>query len=324
MRAKLWMICLLGMLAAGAMSFLLETTSLSRLALYNGIGLSAVVAVLYGIRRNDPDNRRSWCFIAAGMALFLTADVIRYVLDVIIDTAPFPSLADAFHLAMYPLMIMGVLGILRTVSTGRDMAGLVDAGLVAVATFAVLGILIMDTYVADETMDLAGRLVSIAYPLMDVALIAVAARLVAAVHLRQTTFALMTIGLFSLLIADAIHGVLGVAGTFQPGGASDAFWIGFYAFVAAAALHPSMGQRVVPRENAMGHITRPRLVVLSLVVLEVQAYIDRTQHWRSMAVRPYLAEVAPPVRAGCAPKPQPVCWPQGAPGPAGPMSRAMC
>jgi hypothetical protein len=57
---------------------------------------------------------------------------------------------------------------------------------------------------------------------------------------------------------------------------------------------------------------------------EVQAYIDRTQHWRSMAVRPYLVEAAPHVPAGCAPEPQAVCWPQGAPGPAGNASRAMC
>ena len=203
------------------------------------------------------------------MGSFLTADVVYYVLEITTESVPFPSIADAFYLGMYPLMIVGLLGILRTVSPGRDMAGLVDAGLVAVATFAVLGILIMDTYVTDDSMELSGRLISLAYPVVDVALIAVAARLVAAVHLRQSTFALMTIGLFSLLIADTIYGVLGAAGTFQTGGVADAFWIGFYAFIAAGALHPSMGERTVARENPMGHITRPRLMVLFLVVLAV-------------------------------------------------------
>ncbi len=269
MRTNLWKLYLLGVVAIAATYFLSETTSLSKLVLYNGIGLSAVIAVLFAIRKNNPPNRRAWYFIAAGMGSFLTADVIYYVLEITTDSVPFPSIADAFYLGMYPLMIVGLLGILRTVSPGRDMAGLVDAGLVAVATFAVLGILIMDTYITDDTIDFSGRLISIAYPVMDVALVAVAARLVAAVHLRQTTFALMTVALFSLLIADTIYGVLNTAGAFETGGFADAFWIGFYALIAAAALHPSMGERTVPRENLIGHITRPRLMVLFLVVLAV-------------------------------------------------------
>ncbi len=269
MRTNLWKIYLLGVVAVAATYFLSEVTSLSKLVLYNGIGLSAVIAVLVGIWKNQPDNKRAWFVIAAAMGSFLTADVVYYVLEITTESVPFPSIADAFYLGMYPLMIIGLIGILRTVSPGRDMAGLVDAGLVAVATFAVLGILVMDTYVTDDSMELSGRLISLAYPVMDVALIAVAARLVAAVHLRQSTFALMTVGLFSLMIADTIYGVLGAAGTFQTGGVADAFWIGFYAFIAAGALHPSMGERVVPRETAVGHITKPRLMVLFLVVLAV-------------------------------------------------------
>ena len=57
---------------------------------------------------------------------------------------------------------------------------------------------------------------------------------------------------------------------------------------------------------------------------EVQSYIDGISDWSSTTIRPYLATAAPHVPADCAPKPQAVCWPQGAPGAAGPISRAMC
>ena len=249
--------------------FVVETTSLSKLVLYNGIGASAVIAVLVGIRRNQPENRRTWNFVAAGMGSFLTADVVYYVLEIVRDEVPFPSPADFFYLGMYPLMIIGLVGLLRSVSPGRDVAGLLDAGLVAVATFAVLGILVMDSYIADPSLELSGRLISLAYPVMDVALVAVAARLVAAVHIRQTSFALMTLGLSSLMVADTIYGILNTAGTFQTGGFADAFWLGFYVLIAAGALHPSMGERTTVREVQVGHITRNRLTVLFLVVLAV-------------------------------------------------------
>ena len=249
--------------------FVVETTSLSKLVLYNGIGASSVVAVLVGVRRNRPENRRVWLLIAAGLASFLTADVVYYVLELVSDEAPYPSAADAFYLGMYPLMIVGLLGLLRRASPGRDIAGLLDAGLVAVATFAVLGILYMDSYITDDSLGFGGRLISIAYPVMDVALVAVAARLVAAVHVRQPSYALMTIGLSSLLIADVIYGILNSAGTFETGGYPDVFWLGFYVMVAASALHPSMGERVVGREFQVGHITRHRLGALFLVVIAV-------------------------------------------------------
>jgi diguanylate cyclase len=249
--------------------FSVETTAMSKLVLYNGIGASAVMAVLFGIWRNRPENRRTWFFVAAGLASFLTADIVYYVLELVGESVPYPSPADAFYLGMYPLMIVGLLGLLRTVSPGRDIAGLLDAGLIAVATFAVLGILYMDSYIADSSLTFVGRLISIAYPVMDVALVAVAARLVTAVRIRQTSFALMTVGLTSLLVADVIYGILNSAGNFVTGGYADAFWLGFYVLVAASALHPSMGERAEVREVKVGYITRQRLAILFMVVLTV-------------------------------------------------------
>ena len=49
---------------------------------------------------------------------------------------------------------------------------------------------------------------------------------------------MLTGGLFSLLVADTIYGVLNSAGTFQTGGFADLFWLGFYVLIGAAALQP--------------------------------------------------------------------------------------
>ena len=138
--------------AAAVAYFILPTTPLSKLLLYNGIGLSAVIATLLGIRHKRGENRKAWILIVAGLISFLAGDVCYYILDALSDTAPFPSPADALYLGMYPLVIYGLLRLIRQISPGRDWPSLLDASIAAVGTFAVLGVLVIDTYVADGSM----------------------------------------------------------------------------------------------------------------------------------------------------------------------------
>ena len=269
MQRRAWAVYMASTLVVAALYFALPTTTVSKLVLYNGIGLSAVIAILCGIRVNRPANARAWKLIAAGAGSFLSADICYYILEAVRKDTPFPSPADALYLGMYPLVIAGLLGLLREASPERDWAGLVDAALIAVGTFAMLGILVMDRYLTADGYALAGRVISVAYPVMDVALIAVAARLAGVVHLKQPSYALLTAGLCSLLVADTIYGLLNSAGVFETGGVADAFWIGFYILIGSAALHPASGRTMTRREVRVGQITKMRLAVLCLVVVAV-------------------------------------------------------
>jgi diguanylate cyclase len=246
-----------------------ETTTASKLLLYNGIGLSAVIAIVVGVRRNRPTHRTPWLLFAAGQASFLTADIVYYVLEALWVETPFPSPADAFYLGMYPLVIAGLVLMVRHVSPGRDWASLIDAALIATASFVVLGILLMDDHLTDPSMTFAGRMISLAYPVMDVALLAVAVRLAVAVQLRHPASALMGASLISLLVADTAYGLLSSAGTFETGGVVDVFWLGFYVLFAAAALHPSMAQQTRAVTVGGSRIAMARLVVLCLATLTV-------------------------------------------------------
>ena len=269
MRRFTWLVYVCCTVLVAGAYFVLPTTSLSKLVLYNGIGLSAVIATLTGIRRNRPADAGPWKLIAAGMGSFLLADVVYYVLELTSEAVPFPSIADPLYLGMYPLVIAGMFRLVRQMAPDRDSASLIDAGLVAVATFAVLGVLVMDTYLSDPSIEFGGRLISLAYPVMDVALLAMAARLAGAAHLKHPSIALLGIGLSSLLVADVIYGILNSAGTFTTGGFADAFWLGFYVSVGAAALHPAVSDPVEVRLATAGQITQTRLVVLCLVTLTV-------------------------------------------------------
>lgn len=253
----------------GAAYFLLPNTPVSKLVLYNGLGASAVVAMLVGIRVNRPERPKAWYLFAAGLTSFLTADVIFYVLNDVMGNESFPSVADLFYLGMYPLVIAGLLILIRANSPGRDAPSLIDAGIASTGMFAVLWILLMDSYVEDESLTFIARVVSLAYPVMDVALLAVLARLAVVVRLRRPALILMIVGVGCLLIADTGYGLTVLAGTYHTGGPIDAFWMLFYVLFATAALHPSMVIAVEPAEHGPGSLTWRRLGILSVVTVTV-------------------------------------------------------
>jgi signal transduction histidine kinase len=97
----------------------------------------------------------------------------------------------------------------------------------------------MSPYAHDATLTLPTKLVSIAYPLMDVLVLGVLVRLTVASGRRATGLLLLLVGFGTLLATDSAYGWVLLHGTFKPGGVLDVGWAAFYALLGAAALHPS-------------------------------------------------------------------------------------
>ncbi len=97
--------------------------------------------VLYGVRCNRPAQRAPWIWFACGLGSFLVADVCYYVLELVSkDGPPFPSIADVFYLAMYPLVIVGLAKMHRSVSADKADSSFVVAAIVGVAMVGALWI----------------------------------------------------------------------------------------------------------------------------------------------------------------------------------------
>ncbi len=246
----------------------------SKLVLYNGVGLASVVLLLVGVRMNNAQPREPWLWFAAGLTSFLTADVIYYVLELVSpDGPPFPSVADFFYLMNYPLMIVGLIKMVRAVrpvGATNDAATFIDAAVVGIAMLGALWVLYVDdVFFTDQSISPA-LLTQLAYPVMDVALLAVAARLLVILHLKHPPFALMTGAIGSLAVADIGYGIYNANGTFQTGLFIDFFWLGFYSLFAAAALHPdvhSAGQ--APELELQEKLTGRQLAIMFFATLAV-------------------------------------------------------
>jgi hypothetical protein len=100
---------------------------------FNLIGFSAGVAIILGVRIHRPAARWPWYLIALGQFLFVTGDVLAYNYKAFFGKPlPFPSVADPFYLAVYPVTVAGLLLLIRHRNPGRDWASLIDAAIVTI------------------------------------------------------------------------------------------------------------------------------------------------------------------------------------------------
>jgi diguanylate cyclase (GGDEF)-like protein/PAS domain S-box-containing protein len=239
------------------------------LVLWPAIGLSSAVAVLAGMLRNRPGRRAPWILLALALAAFTIGDAGYEVLeDILHRPDPFPSFADIFYLAMYPLLAAGLLIFIRC-RTGRgDRGSLLDAFTIT-AGLGLLGwIFLILPYVRDTSLTPLYKAVSIAYPLGDVLILATLARLLAGGGIRSPVLRLLGIGTVGLLVADVLYGLIQLNGSWQYGTPVDLGWVLFYAACGTAALHPSMTQLTERVPVPVGvELTGWRLGLLTLASL---------------------------------------------------------
>jgi diguanylate cyclase (GGDEF)-like protein len=236
-------------------------------AWYDTIGLSAVAAILVGVRRNRPRWRLTWWLLAAGQLLFVAGDLLFDLHERLWHTDAFPSAADGFYLSGYLPLTAGLLLLIRARSPGRDRASLIDATIIATGLGLLSWVFLMKPAATDSSLGLVGRVISVAYPAADVLLLALVARLVVGAGARNTAFRLLAGSILIMLAGDVGFAVLSYADAFTPNNAVNITWLLAYVLFGAAALHPSMAalsERAMERPR---RLTRRRLSLLTGVSL---------------------------------------------------------
>jgi signal transduction histidine kinase len=249
-------------LLLGVAYFLLPPSGLRAVA-YCATSLGMVVAVVVGTRMWRPSRPMAWYLIAAGQLLFTVGDAYSFWYEWVLGLeVPFPSIADGFYLIFYPLLAAGLLLLVRGRAPGRDAASLIDATIVTTGVGMLSWVFLIGPYVRLPDLSLAERLVSIAYPLGDVLLLAVAVRLWRAGGNRAVASRLLAFGLLALLAVDTVYGLSVLNSAWQIGGPVDAVWMLYYVALGLAALHPSMVSLSEPVPPST-RLTRTRLALLA-------------------------------------------------------------
>jgi diguanylate cyclase (GGDEF)-like protein/PAS domain S-box-containing protein len=246
-------------------------------ALWTAIGCVSVVAIVVGVRVNRPRHALAWWLVGAGTATFIAGDTLFDVLSGPMGReVPFPSIVDGLYLCTYPLFAGGLLLFVRARNRNRDREALIDALIVAIGVALLVWVMLASPYVQDGSLNAVEKCFSIAYPLGDVLLLAVLARLSIGNRSRSSSLRLLTVGTLGLMASDVQFGLvnlnvslqnLAYYGGIERGGPVEIGWVVFYVAWGAAALQPDMVELTEPVPDSTRVMSRKRLVLLASVSL---------------------------------------------------------
>ena len=212
---------------------------IARNVLYNTAELGAIVAIAVGVRRYRPSAPHAWLLVAGGIFMFWIGDSLWAVYE-IGDRNPYPSPADFFYLAGYPLIAAGLVVATRRRMPILDTQAPIDAAIVAVSALLFVSFYVIAPTLSDSTLSLAETVVTIAYPVLDVIVLAVALRFVMGRSWNVAALRLLVLGLGLTLLGDLLYSLNVESRLTDQIYIVDTILLGGVLLIGVAALHPSM------------------------------------------------------------------------------------
>jgi signal transduction histidine kinase len=183
--------------------------------------------------------RSFWRLLAVALAAESAGDVLQTIYVVGFDSSSYPSLADIFYLAFYPLLLLALLRIpVARVSRERLARTILDGATIVVGGGAVVWYFVLGPTAEQGGQSTLAMAVSMAFPVGDLFLLAG----LAAVLLRTTPLALQTplrliaVALVLGIVADVLYGAGQLHGTYIAGDFVDALYVFEFALFALAGV----------------------------------------------------------------------------------------
>ena len=242
------------------------------------IGASAAAALAAGVALHRPARGEPWLLLAGACAC-LAASQTGFLISSGAPRASVPSpwIADSLALAAGPLAVAGLAIFLRWRAAGRAGPGVLDALVLAAGcAFACWLWLVFAHGTGAVTQN---RAAAAAFPLCDVLILAVAARLLAARPVPARPAWLLAAGAAGLGVSDLayalgqLHGGAGAALPVPLG------WILCFWAWGAAALDPAMTALTVPAPGRPAGTPVSRLVLLAVAALAVPGALATLALW---------------------------------------------
>jgi diguanylate cyclase (GGDEF)-like protein len=249
---------------------------------YDAIAASGAIAMMIGVRVNRPVAARLWIMFAACQLIAVCGDFTYAWYARALNDASYPAPADAFYLIAVTLEAVTLILVLRRRLPARDIAGIIEAMILAGAFALIAWVYLMKPVTQSSDLTLAGKLVAISYPVLDLLLLALLARMLVGGGARNGAFRLLVGGMLSYLAADYAWAFTDhfqfEAGTFTSH-LMDAGYLLAFGLYGAAGLHPDIRDLAAPVQVAGRHFSRWRLVLLTTATM-IAPLLLATQAWR--------------------------------------------
>jgi diguanylate cyclase (GGDEF)-like protein len=205
--------------------------------LYNAVLILAVVLCILRVVQ-VPSDRTPWLLLSTALACWATAEILfTFVYD---NDPPFPSVADAFYLAFYPLCWVALLLLVRKHIAEFHRSLWLDGVTAALAAAALGAAVLVEVVLRSTEGSAAAVITNIAYPVCDVLLLGLVIGVFTLTGWRPgRMWLLIGLGLFCTMVADAVFLFQAATDSYIPGSPTDALWLLGMLLLAWAAWQPS-------------------------------------------------------------------------------------
>ncbi|WP_051713349.1 putative bifunctional diguanylate cyclase/phosphodiesterase [Spirillospora albida] len=208
---------------------------------WEAVPLSAVIAMIVGIRWHRPSPARPWWLMTAGLAVWAVSDIVWTT--ILVTTGADAFWTSALYMLAYPSMAIGLAQLARGHSRRLRNGANIDAAFVTISAAYLCWTLVFNPH-SGRTSLTGGLLVGAAFYLaFDALVIFMTARLWMLHGSRNPVYLMLGVGFCGLMTADTSY-LMTQAGTgFGQGNAlEDMGWLTWAVLMGAAALHPYMNR----------------------------------------------------------------------------------
>lgn len=211
----------------------------------------------------------SWVFVFVAVLLSVPGHAVWYAMDLWADGAS-SVFSTVFYLATYLSLVVAVWLYGRKAES--DRGALVDALMVVAAAAGLFWVLLIAPYAGDSDRSLMSYLIPVAYPVLDLIMLAFVLKLFFVSDERPLALTFVLLAVTLCLSADLLHAYRLANDVYIPGGTMDLLWFGTYGLIGAAIWHPSARYSFRIRDK---NRSRPyaRLWVIGLMALAVPGFL---------------------------------------------------
>lgn len=190
----------------------LPTDSLYRALAARGAGLALCLAFLYLALHLPKSVKPIWFTFWGYQALTVTADFIYDYQRLTLGAPQFPGLSDVLYLSAIFFAFAGLVMLAARLSVGRNVEAWIDSAVIGLAIFGMVSFFVIFPIIRgydDINLEL---LVSVAYPILDVFVLAILARLFLVPQRRNPALLSLSAAMLVFLLLDLLYNYLYVSG----------------------------------------------------------------------------------------------------------------
>ena len=235
-----------------------------------------------------------WLLLGGYQLLTALADIVFDYQTFTLGAPPFPGIVDIGYLGCYPFAFLALALLGKLASPGRDLEAWVDSGIIALATFSVVGVLIVGPLVESYGVFNSTTAVAVAYPLLDVVVVAALVRLLIVPRARNIALRLIAFAMLLFLAIDLYYNYTVLTGTT---GDYEVPWMLALMTMTLAVSAPGAGRIEPVSEEQSDRVTPIRALALSAGVLAAPLLVVRQVAQRDLNALKWLAPLSIAVTA---------------------------